>query len=346
MRRSRGVPGELRPCALGTRACGGERIRVREESPQRARHRLDVAGGDDRACAEPADDLPEATDVVDDGRDARSQSLEQCPRDVDLGAVWKEGNGRLRQRAAQLRVREVTEPPLGAIAGARAELVERDSRIAGDEEPRVVHAEHRLHRILRPLVRPDEAEAERRSPVVAAIDVRAEDRMPDDVELRLRHPEIAELAVPSLRVDDDPLEPAEQRSPQPDLGRRPPRDDVVRSEDRGAARTEEPAVELRRAEPLDVDHVGLRGGKARHSQWVLERLDGDARPVAAHARRERVEPLGGGVSHRWGDGAEPEARCDELDVGARPRERGGEPAVVGRRVRGRVGDDDAHRRQR
>ena len=61
-----------------------------------------------------------------------------------------------------------------------------------------------------------------------------------------------------------------------------------------------------------------------------------------HPRRDGIEPLAGRVSVRGRDGPEAEARRDELDVGARPRERGRERAVVRRRVGGRVGEDDAH----
>ena len=171
-------------------------------------------GGHDGAGVEASDDLAQAADVVHDRGHARSEHLQQRARDVDLGPVGKERDRGLRERAPQLRVGHVPEPPLGAVARGRAQAAERYPRVADDEQPRPVDAEHGLDGVLRPLVRADEPEAERRAAVVGPGDLRAEDRMPDHAELALGHAELDELRLPALRVHDDALEAAEQRSPQ------------------------------------------------------------------------------------------------------------------------------------
>ena len=54
------------------------------------RHRVDVAGWNDCAGAEPAYHLAEPTDVVNDRGETGSEYLEERARDVDLGPVGKE----------------------------------------------------------------------------------------------------------------------------------------------------------------------------------------------------------------------------------------------------------------
>ena len=222
---------------------------------------VDVSGRHDRARAEAADDLAEPADVVDDGGNAGPEHLQQGSGDVDLGPVGKERDGRLRESAAQLRLREVSESPLRAVPGCAAETVERHARVPDDEEPGAVDAEHRLHGVLGPLVRTDEPETEGGAPVVGVLHVGAEDRVRDDAELLGGEAEVDELPSPALRVHDDPVEALEERSPQCRLRQRSPGDDVVGGEDGRASRSEEPAVGLGRAEPLDVDQVWLRKGR-------------------------------------------------------------------------------------
>ena len=162
------------------------------------------------------------------------------------------------------------------------EAVERYSGIADDQEPRTVDGEHGLDGVLRPLVRPDEPEAERRPAVVTAVDRRPEDRVADHAHVLLGEPEVDQLSATALGVDDDALEAREQRPPHRGLRERAARDDVVRREDGGAARTEEPAIELRRAEPLDVHDVGLREREAAMPNGCS---------TAFTARRSRVDPM-------------------------------------------------------
>ena len=166
--------------------------------------------------------------------------------------------------------------------------------------------------------------------------------MPDHADLVGRETEVDELPAPALRVDDHALEAIEERLPHRRLGQRAARDDVVRGEDGGAARPEEPAIQLRRAEPLQVQHIRLREPEARHAERMLERLHGETQPRSSHAGRERIEPLACLVAQRLGDRSEAESRRHELDLRSGPCECRGQRPVVGRRVGRRVGDDDAH----
>ena len=107
---------------------------------------------------------------------------------------------------------------------------------------------------------------------------------------------------------------------------------------------EQPRVELGGGEPLQVHDVGGHPGEPRQAERVLEHLQRQAQPRAAEeSRRERIEELAPAVAVRLRDVAEAEARGDELDLGARARERRRERVVVRRREGGWIGDDDAHR---
>ena len=148
--------------------------------------------------------------------------------------------------------------------------------------------------------------------------------MADHAQLRLGDAEVDELPAAALGVDDDAVEAVEERAPHRRLASSVRRGmQVVRREDGGAARAEEPAVQLRRAEPLHVEDVRLRRARSAPSR-AGARAPSRARRsrVPPHARRERIEPLARVVSLGRGDGAEAKARRDELDVGSRASERG------------------------
>src|SRR4051812_13873478 len=81
------LPRQLAPGRFGARARRGERCRVGEQLAQRLGQRFDVAGGDDAAGPEAAHRLAEPRYVVDDGGDARAESLEERAGLVELGAV-------------------------------------------------------------------------------------------------------------------------------------------------------------------------------------------------------------------------------------------------------------------
>src|SRR2546421_10401634 len=74
----------------------------------------------------------------------------------------------------------------------------------------------------------------------------------------------------------------------------------------------------------------------RHLEWQAQRR------AAEEARREGIKELSASVSVRLRRGAEAKTRGDELDVGARPRQCGGEFVVVRRREGRRIGEQDAH----
>ena len=143
MRGRRCVPRERLARALcpltRRRECG----RVVEQLPQRARQGIDVARGHDPAGLEPADDLAQAADVVDDGRDAGTERLQEGTRLVELRAVREDRQGRLRERALELRRAEVPEPPFGAPTGLAAEIVERDPCVTCDEQTGPVDGKRR-----------------------------------------------------------------------------------------------------------------------------------------------------------------------------------------------------------
>ena len=74
-----------------------------------------------------------------------------------------------------------------------------------------------------------------------------------------------------LAVHDDTVEARKQPAPQLGLARRPPRQQVVRREHRRDARPEEVHVELRRRQPLEVEHVRRPAQQRSQPERVLER---------------------------------------------------------------------------
>ena len=298
---------------------------------------------DDRTGAEPADDLSEPADVVDDRRHSGPEHLEKRSGDVDLGAVGEERDRRLGKRAPDLAVGEEAEAPLCAVSRRELQPVQRHAWIARHEKARTVDPEDSLDGVLGALVRADEAEGERGAAVVAPVDVRAKRGVGDDAEVLVRHAERRQRVASPLRVDDDPITAREERPPEARSGRCPARDDVVGREDDRRARSKEPAVGLGRAEPLQVQHVRLVRRELDHPEGVLQRFHREPGAGRAHSRRERIEPLARGVPLRPRDRAEPKARRHELHIRAGKRERFRERAVVRRRVRRGIGEQDAHR---
>ena len=194
------------------------------------------------------------------------------------------------------------------------------------------------------LVRPHEAEREHRPAVVGPRRVARSDGVRDHAQLLLRDAERGQRLAAALRVDDDPLEAAERTAPEAGLRGRSPGQEIVGGEDERRPVAQQPRVGLRQRKPLDVDDVGRGRRKARQPERMLQHLQRQAQPRAAEEpRRERIEELAAPVAVRLGDGAEAEARRDELDVGAGAGERGGERVVVRRREGGGIGDDDTHR---
>src|SRR5439155_26128592 len=120
--------------------------------------------------------------------------------------------------------------------------------------------------------------------------------------------ELDERTAPVLAVNDDAVEAAEEPPPERRPVRGPPRQQVVRREDERRAGPEQPRVELRRADPLQVGYVGARGREPGQADWMLERLYRDPRSRRPDARRHRVEAFAYPVPVRPCDSAEAELR--------------------------------------
>ncbi len=338
------LPGELRTRSLGSGSGCGQRIRAPQELLECKGHPADVARLDDRSCAEPGHDLAEASDVVDDRGHPRPEHLEERARDVDLGAVGEERDGRLGKRAPDLAIGQEAEAPLRSVSGRELQTFERHARITGDQEARTVDPEDCFDGILRPLVRADQTEGERGAAIVAPVDVRTKRWVGDDTQPLFGDAERGERVAPPLRMHDDAVAAREERSPEARSRRRPPRDDVVCREDDGRTGSKQPAIRFGRAEPLHMQDVRLVDGELEHPERMLERFHGQPRPGGAHPRGERVEPLPRRVAVRGSHVPEPEARGHQLHARPRPRERSGEGPVVGRGVRRGVREEDAHGR--
>ena len=118
MLRRRRVPRELaRARARRRRAPPRARRGSSSSSRTALGQRVDVAGGHDAPGAVRAHRLAEAGDVVDDRGHAGAERLQQRTRLVELGAVREDRDRRLRERAVELGLREVAEPPLDALGG-------------------------------------------------------------------------------------------------------------------------------------------------------------------------------------------------------------------------------------
>ncbi len=106
-------------------------------------------------------------------------------------------------------------------------------------------------------------------------------------------PSRASVSRAALAVHDDSVEAAEQAPPEPLAAGRAPRQQVVGGEHGRAARPEEPVVDLRSGQPLDVQHVARDRGEPRHPERMLEHLQRQPQPRAPEEPRgERVEDLG------------------------------------------------------
>ena len=336
------VPRKRRPRTLGPRACVGESGCVTEELAEGLAEAPEVARSHDAARSKPFDDLSEPTHVVDDGGNARPERLKKCPRLVELRPVGEDGDGRLRERLLELARAEVPEPPLDPSPTPRTEVVERDPRVAGDDEPRVRDRQHRLDCVREALVRPDHARREHRSAVVCASRVAAEHGMRDHVQPLGRDAECSECLAPALGVHDDRVEASEQ--PQPETPATPgaARQKIVRGEDERARRAEECHVELGRGEPLQVEDVGLSSQQTAHRDRVFHEPRGDPGGAVLDPRGASIEALLEPVAVRGRPPTEPEGCRDELDLGACAGERRSQLVVVRRRERRWIGEDDVH----
>jgi hypothetical protein len=178
----------------------------------------------------------------------------------------------------------------------------------------------------------------------------------DDVHLGgLDARRMQETRTTVLGVDDDRVDAIEEAPlagagetaaevPAPRLAGQ----DVVGGEHERPPPGEQARIQRRDRQPLEVHGVGRtrRRSVAEHVGDVLGELGGQAQARArpADGGRAPVEALLHGVARAPRDGAVGEAARDEPDVGPGPGQAGAERVVVGRRVRRRIDDVDAHSR--
>ena len=170
--------------------------------------------------------------------------------------------------------------------------------------------------------------------------------MRDHAQLLRCDAEGGERAATALAVCDDPVEAAEQPLPGARVARRAAWQKVVGGEDERTARVQQPGIDLRRGEPLEVDEIAVGGCEARERARVAERLRGETAVPGADPRREPVEAVVDGVPGRRGHGSEPKVGREQPDVDTLAHERRRERRIVRRRVGRGVGEHDAHRRPR
>ena len=186
MRLGGGCPRQRLACAAGALARGLERVGIVEKLARGFGQAVDVPRRHDSARAEAPHGLGDPTDVVTDRRHAGTERLHQRRALVELRAVREERHGPLAERAVELGLRQVAEPPLDPVAASLDGL----ARVAGDEQARVLDPPHDLERVRQTLVRPDRPREKQRAAVVAPFDVRRRDRQRDharvDAELRER----------------------------------------------------------------------------------------------------------------------------------------------------------------
>ena len=105
--------------------------------------------------------------------------------------------------------------------------------------------------------------------------------MRDDAELALGDPERGQRVAAALAVHDDALETVEEAAPERFLLRRAPWQQVVRGEDERSVVPQQPGVELRRRDPLEVEDVRADSGEPHQAERVLEHLQRQPQPRAA-----------------------------------------------------------------
>ena len=320
------LPGQLLARAQRAGACRRERRLVVEELADRSREAVDVVRrrrrGRRRTRA-PA------------RRGRRRRRRPPARRRRARAGARRSGRapgGTGRRRRSTRRARGRSPPRRGMRSASPAT---RSSRPGTREPP---------PRVVELLVRPHEPEREHRAAVVVPRRVARRDGVRDHAQLLLRR----------------------RRTPRASRGRARSGRRSARS-GRTARRQRAVFAAVRRgSRSCAVRTSGARwrsshassSGSASHCTWTTSAgvaarraspsgcsstFSGSAQPRAAEEPgRERVEELPPPVAVRRGDGAEAEARGDELDLGARARERRGERVVVRRREGGRIGEDDAH----
>lgn len=181
-----GLPRECHACSRRAGTGAGERIWVVEQPTQFPLESGDVARRYDRSRVEPANHLAESADVIHDGGHAPPERLEERPRLVEFLSIREDRDGCVAERLHELVGSEVAEAPLGPDTRLCAEGVERDPRVARDQESSAVDSSGGCERVGKPLVGSDHSKREHGAPVVGAYGIGAEHRVVDDAEALAR----------------------------------------------------------------------------------------------------------------------------------------------------------------
>ena len=178
----------------------------------RGRECADVARRDDASGPEAAHRLGDTADVVRDRGDTGAEGAQERTALVEFWAVGEERDRRLAERAIDLAVGQVPEPPVDVEARCRGAIgVDGLERIARDHEPRIARVAYGGNRVAEALIGANDAEAERGAPVVPPFRIAAENRMGNDARFDV---EPGERVTAALAVHDDAVEAGEQVAPQ------------------------------------------------------------------------------------------------------------------------------------
>ena len=109
------------------RACSSA-VGVGQERLDRVGERLDVAGGHDTPRVERTHGLGDAADVVGDGGHARTERAQEGAALVELRLVREHRDRRLAERAVDLGLRQVAEPPVDVDAARLRRDTARSAR--------------------------------------------------------------------------------------------------------------------------------------------------------------------------------------------------------------------------
>jgi hypothetical protein len=173
-----------------------------------------------------------------------------------------------------------------------------------------------------------------------------EDAVCDHLDLPRIDADLPDEPVPAmLRQDHDGVDAVIQARLRGDLaGPRLARQDVVGGEHERPVGQQAP-VEVLDGEPLQMHHVRRACGAAvgEHVGHVPGEPGQPPQRAARPAHRAAVEALVEGIPVDGRHLAVGKGARDQRDVGPRRSERRAEGVVVGRGVRGRVDDVDAHR---
>ena len=127
--------------------------------------------------------------------------------------------------------------------------------------------------------------------VVIADGIAPEHRVGHDPELCRRNAERLQRAAAALAMRDDPTEASEESLPRPGLGGGSAWQEVMGGEDERSACAQQPRIDLRRGDPLEVNDVTARACETRQREGVLDRLDDHPGAWVPNVGRQAVETV-------------------------------------------------------